>query len=127
VVIKFAAVCKIALKARAAQYNSKSVAARKRDGTDNCDDDYGGGDGEMACTAQYSSDMLGKDFGVSGQRSSTRRMRLPRIVYYCEVHSKTTNINLGSIEQHCKILDPDHHKTEIISRLHRRRVGMPVK
>ena len=40
-------------------------------------------------------------------------------MYYCEVHPKTTNINLGSIEQHCKILDPDHHKTEIISRLHR--------
>jgi P4 family phage/plasmid primase-like protien len=39
-------------------------------------------------------------------------------MYYCQVHPKTTNINLGSIEQHCKILDPDHHKSEIISRLH---------
>jgi hypothetical protein len=40
-------------------------------------------------------------------------------MYYCQVHPKTTTINLGSIEQHWKMLDPDHHKTEIISRLHK--------
>lgn len=40
------------------------------------------------------------------------------ILYNCEIcRPEFTNINLSSIEHHCKYKDPDRHKAEIISRL----------
>jgi hypothetical protein len=39
------------------------------------------------------------------------------ILYFCELHPKTENVNLESIEHHCKYDNPAAHKTEIISRM----------
>jgi MCM AAA-lid domain len=34
--------------------------------------------------------------------------------YYCKLHQKSKNINLSSIEQHCKYDSPEIHKSEVI-------------
>ena len=39
-------------------------------------------------------------------------------VYYCELHPKgSRNINLSSVEQHCKYSDPETHKAQILLRV----------
>ncbi len=35
--------------------------------------------------------------------------------YYCKLHPDIENINLESIEHHCKYRDPELHKSEILS------------
>jgi hypothetical protein len=39
------------------------------------------------------------------------------VLYSCEIHRKIRNINLESIEHHCKYLEPERHFREITSRL----------
>lgn len=41
------------------------------------------------------------------------------ILYYCEVchDPEVANVNLSSIEHHCKYRNPERHKTEILQRL----------
>ncbi len=34
--------------------------------------------------------------------------------YYCKLHPDIENINLESIEHHCKYKDPELHKSEIL-------------
>ena len=34
--------------------------------------------------------------------------------YYCKLHPDIQNINLESIEHHCKYKDPELHKSEIL-------------
>jgi hypothetical protein len=36
---------------------------------------------------------------------------------YRKIHPKVRNTNLESIEHHCRFAEPDHHKSEIISRM----------
>ena len=40
--------------------------------------------------------------------------------YYCKLHPDIENINLESIEHHCKYRDPELHKSEILSETHKR-------
>jgi transcriptional regulator with XRE-family HTH domain len=35
-------------------------------------------------------------------------------MYYCKIHPKIKNANLGSIEHHCRFSNPDQHKTEML-------------
>jgi hypothetical protein len=35
-------------------------------------------------------------------------------IYYCKLHPNIWNINLESIEHHCKYKEPGEHKTEIL-------------
>jgi hypothetical protein len=39
------------------------------------------------------------------------------LLYYCKLHPKIQNLNLDSIEHHCKYGEPEVHKKEILSRL----------
>ena len=39
------------------------------------------------------------------------------IWYYCRLHPNFKNINLSSIEHHCRYHEPDRHKTEILKLL----------
>ena len=41
------------------------------------------------------------------------------IWYYCRLHPDFKNINLGSIEHHCRYHEPDRHKAEILKLLSR--------
>lgn len=50
-----------------------------------------------------------------------------QIMYYCEIcrpefanDSAVANINLSSIEHHCKYKDPERHRAEILARLAKR-------
>jgi hypothetical protein len=36
------------------------------------------------------------------------------IMYYCRIHTEFKNINLESIEHHCRLSDPDQHRAEIM-------------
>jgi hypothetical protein len=38
------------------------------------------------------------------------------IFYYCKLHPDIENMNLESIEHHCKYKDPELHKSEILIR-----------
>jgi hypothetical protein len=40
--------------------------------------------------------------------------------YYCKLHPEIENMNLESIEHHCKYRDPELHKSEILSETHKR-------
>ena len=37
--------------------------------------------------------------------------------YFCRLHPEVKNVNLESIEHHCKYKDPDYHKSEILKML----------
>ena len=37
--------------------------------------------------------------------------------YFCKLHPEVKNVNLESIEHHCKYKDPDYHKSEILKLL----------
>jgi hypothetical protein len=38
-------------------------------------------------------------------------------LYFCRLHPECKNVNLESVEHHCKYKDPDYHKSEILKRL----------
>ena len=38
-------------------------------------------------------------------------------LYFCRLHPEVKNVNLESIEHHCKYKDPDYHKSEILKLL----------
>jgi hypothetical protein len=38
-------------------------------------------------------------------------------LYFCRLHPECKNVNLESIEHHCKYKDPDYHKSEILKLL----------
>ena len=38
-------------------------------------------------------------------------------LYFCRLHQEVKNVNLESIEHHCKYKDPDYHKSEILKLL----------
>jgi hypothetical protein len=41
-------------------------------------------------------------------------------LYFCKLHPNIENINLQSIEHHCKYNNPELHKSEILSETHKR-------
>jgi hypothetical protein len=41
-------------------------------------------------------------------------MRGEFVLHYCKLHPKFKNINLSSIEHHCKYDNPELHKSEIL-------------
>jgi hypothetical protein len=79
-----------------------------------------------------------KSYSASGNHSLEQSPCYPiigakpagrHIMYYCEIchpefanDSAVANINLSSIEHHCKYKDPDRHKAEIL-RLQRGEMG----